>query len=123
MIASLLSLPLAGMPLQSEPTPAPVDPDKVQAGFLGLIFLVVMGAAVVLLVMSMRRHLARVDVNAHQRHKQAARAAAAAAPAHAQPAEAPSAQAPSAQAVAEPPAAPPHPGPAPKPVPKKKGRK
>jgi hypothetical protein len=57
------------------PTPSstavPIDPNKVQAGAIGLMFFVLMAAAVALLVMSMRRHLGRVDVTRHEREKNA----------------------------------------------------
>jgi hypothetical protein len=49
------------------PSPAPVDKSKVEAGVIGLIFLVVMGGAVVALIFSMRRHLGRIDVTRHDR--------------------------------------------------------
>lgn len=49
------------------PSPAPVDKSKVEAGLIGLIFLVGLGGAVVALVFSMRRHLGRVDVTRHAR--------------------------------------------------------
>lgn len=50
-------------------TSVPIDPNKVQAGVLGLMFFLAMVVAVVLLAMSMRRHLGRVDVGKHQRAK------------------------------------------------------
>lgn len=51
------------------PTPVPVDSSKVEAGVIGLAFFAVMGAVVVALVFSMRRHLGRIDVTRHAREK------------------------------------------------------
>lgn len=56
------------------PSPAPVDKSKVEAGVIGLIFLVGLGGAVVALVFSMRRHLGRIDVTRHARDRAAKRA-------------------------------------------------
>jgi hypothetical protein len=53
----------------ASPTAVPIDPSKVEAGALGLLFFVAMGIAVALLLMSMKRHLGRVDVTRHQREK------------------------------------------------------
>jgi hypothetical protein len=51
------------------PSPGPVDPDKVQPGFLGLSFVLVLAGAVAALYFSMRRHLGRIDVGRHQREQ------------------------------------------------------
>lgn len=60
----------SGSPSPS-PSAVPIDPSKVQAGAIGLMFFVLMALAVALLVMSMRRHLGRVDVTRHDREKNA----------------------------------------------------
>lgn len=62
---------LAAWASAATPSPAPVDKSKVEAGVIGLIFLVVMGSAVVALIFSMRRHLGRVDVTRHERERAA----------------------------------------------------
>jgi hypothetical protein len=53
------------------PAPEPVDEDKVTPGLIGLAFLVVMGAAVVFLIRSMNARLRNIDVDRHQREKDA----------------------------------------------------
>ena len=53
------------------PAPEPVDEDKVTPGLIGLAFLVVMGAAVVFLIRSMNARLKNIDVDRHQREKDA----------------------------------------------------
>jgi hypothetical protein len=58
--------------LIATPDPSPVNPSKVQPGFLGLSFLLVLALAVVALYFSMRRHLGRIDVTRHQREREAA---------------------------------------------------
>ena len=45
------------------PSDAPLDLAKVQPGWTGLIFFVLMAVAVALLMWSMRRHLGRVNVD------------------------------------------------------------
>ena len=52
-------------------SPGPVNPDKVQPGLLGLAFVGALAFAVVLIYFSMRRHLGRIDVDRHQRERQA----------------------------------------------------
>jgi hypothetical protein len=59
--------------LAATPAPGPVNPDKVQPGFLGLGFLVALALAVVVIYFSMRKHLGRIDVTRHQRERQAER--------------------------------------------------
>lgn len=71
------------------PGPAPFDKSKVQPGWTGFIFFVVMGAAVVLLWRSMRKQLGRIDVTRHQRQRREAAAQAAARPAVAPPTPSP----------------------------------
>lgn len=51
------------------PAPKPYDPSKVEPGFIGLAFFLVMAGAVVFLVLSMRKRLANIDVERHQREK------------------------------------------------------
>lgn len=58
------------------PAPQPIDEDKVSPGFLGLAFLLVMGAAVVFLVRSMQTRLRNIDVDRHAREQEAKRKAA-----------------------------------------------
>jgi hypothetical protein len=58
--------------LAATPAPLPFDKSKVQPGWTGFIFFVVMGAAVVLLWRSMRKQLGRIDVTRHQRQRRAA---------------------------------------------------
>jgi hypothetical protein len=70
-VAGLLMAPF----VDADPTEKPIDPEKVQPGVLGLSVFIVMGVAVVLLVMSMRRHLGKVDVGRHEREKLARAAA------------------------------------------------
>ncbi len=53
------------------PAPEPVDEDKVTPGLIGLVFLLVMGAAVVFLIRSMNARLKNIDVDRHQREKDA----------------------------------------------------
>jgi hypothetical protein len=53
------------------PAPEPVDKDKVTPGLIGLVFLVVMGAAVVFLVRSMNARLRNIDVDRHRREQEA----------------------------------------------------
>ncbi|MGQ0843230.1 MAG: hypothetical protein ACT4QF_03750 [Sporichthyaceae bacterium] len=67
--ASSVPAPVPASTTTSSPTAIPVDSSKVEAGVIGLIFFVVMGAVVVALVMSMRKHLNRVDVNRHARSR------------------------------------------------------
>ncbi|MGQ0467972.1 MAG: hypothetical protein ACT4QG_21965 [Sporichthyaceae bacterium] len=55
------------------PSATPVDSSKVEAGVIGLAFFVVMGLVVLALVLSMRRHLGRVDVTRHAREKKGAK--------------------------------------------------
>ncbi len=55
------------------PAPAPVDEDKVSPGVIGLIFLVVMGGAVAFLIRNMNSRLRNIDVDRHQREKDAKR--------------------------------------------------
>jgi hypothetical protein len=57
--------------LAATPEPGPVNPNKVQPGFLGLSFVVALAAAVVLIYFSMRKHLGRIDVGRHDREKKA----------------------------------------------------
>ena len=57
------------------PAPAPVDDDKVTPGLIGLVFLLVMGAAVVFLVKSMNARLRNIDVDRHAREQEAKRRA------------------------------------------------
>ncbi len=54
------------------PAPKPFDPSKVEPGLIGLAFFLAMAAAVVFLVMSMRKRLGGIDVDRHQREKDAA---------------------------------------------------
>lgn len=58
------------------PAPEPIDDDKVSPGFIGLAFLLVMGAAVVFLVRSMQTRLKNIDVDRHAREQEAKRKAA-----------------------------------------------
>lgn len=58
------------------PAPQPVDDDKVTPGYIGLAFLVVMGAAVVFLARSMQNRLRNIDVDRHAREQEAKRKAA-----------------------------------------------
>ena len=58
------------------PAPEPIDDDKVSPGFIGLAFLLVMGAAVVFLVRSMQTRLRNIDVDRHPREQEAKRKAA-----------------------------------------------
>jgi hypothetical protein len=58
------------------PAPQPIDEDKVSPGFIGLAFLLVMGAAVVFLVRSMQTRLKNIDVDRHARDQEAKRKAA-----------------------------------------------
>lgn len=74
-----MSLPV-WLVLAATPGPAPFDKSKVQPGWTGFIFFVVMGAAVVLLWRSMRKQLGRIDVTRHQRQRREAAAPPAAAP-------------------------------------------
>lgn len=53
------------------PEPPPVDESKVSPGVIGLIFLLVMGGAVVFLVRSMNTRLRNIDVDRHQRERDA----------------------------------------------------
>jgi hypothetical protein len=55
------------------PAPQPIDEDKVSPGWIGLFFLVVMGAAVVFLVRSMQARLRNIDVDRHAREQEAKR--------------------------------------------------
>lgn len=66
MVAAVLEWLAANTP---SPTATPVDKSKVEAGVIGLLFFVVMGAVLLALVLSMRRHLGRVDVTRHAREK------------------------------------------------------
>lgn len=52
------------------PAPKPYDPSKVQPGFIGLAFFLVMAGAVVFLVISMRKRLGNIDVERHQRDRE-----------------------------------------------------
>jgi hypothetical protein len=58
------------------PGPVPIDEDKVSPGLIGLVFLLVMGAAVVFLVRSMQTRLRNIDVDRHAREQEAKRNAA-----------------------------------------------
>jgi hypothetical protein len=58
--------------LAATPEPGPVDPNKVQPGFLGLGFMVALALAVVAMYFSMRKHLGRIDVGRHHRERRAA---------------------------------------------------
>ena len=93
---------LALLPFEDE---SPVNPEKVDAGLLGLAWFLGLGTAVILLVLSMRKHLRRVDVTRHQRETMA-RSVAAAKAAQAgpppTPPAAPAAPAPAAQSQAAP---------------------
>lgn len=60
----------------ASPAPEPIDEDKVSPGFIGLAFLLVMGAAVVFLVRSMQARLRNIDVDRHAREQEAKRNAA-----------------------------------------------
>ncbi|HUR74008.1 MAG TPA: hypothetical protein VMZ00_07015 [Sporichthya sp.] len=53
------------------PAPQPVDDSKVTPGLIGLAFLVVMGAAVVVLWRSMNARLRNIDVDRHRRQQDA----------------------------------------------------
>ncbi len=57
------------------PSPAPVDKSKVEAGVIGLAFFVVMGLILLALVLSMRKHLGRIDVTRHSRERAERKAA------------------------------------------------
>ncbi len=67
MLASLVDLVAAATP----PPAVPVDEDKVTPGVIALLFLVVMGAAVVFLVRSMNSRLRNIDVDRHRRDQEA----------------------------------------------------
>lgn len=71
---SLLALTVAHVTefvAAATPEPKPIDDDKVSPGWIGLFFLLVMGAAVVFLVRSMQKRLKNIDVDRHAREKEA----------------------------------------------------
>lgn len=72
-LVELLDVLVAAAP---SPAPEPIDDDKVSPGWIGLFFLVVMGAAVVFLVRSMQARLRNIDVDRHAREQEAKRNAA-----------------------------------------------
>ena len=72
-LVELLATLVAAAP---SPEPQPIDEDKVSPGLIGLLFLVVMGAAVVFLVRSMQARLRNIDVDRHAREQEAKRNAA-----------------------------------------------
>jgi hypothetical protein len=65
-----MSLP-AWLVLAASPSPAPFDKSRVEPGWIGFAFFVVMAGAVALLWFSLRKHLGRIDVSRHQRDRAA----------------------------------------------------
>lgn len=68
-------LELVDVLVAATPAPEPVDDDKVTPGLIGLVFLLVMGGAVVFLVKSMNARLRNIDVDRHAREQEAKRRA------------------------------------------------
>ncbi len=85
MTPALIELADLLVAVDPSPAPQPIDEDKVSPGLIGLVFLVVMGAAVVFLVRSMQARLRNIDVDRHAREQEAKRNAAGAPPAEEDP--------------------------------------
>jgi hypothetical protein len=60
---------LAWLVLDAGPAPKPIDKSRVEPGWIGLVFLVVLGGVVAFLWFSMRKQLGRIDVGRHLRER------------------------------------------------------
>ena len=72
LVQTLSDLAAAAAP---SPAPKPIDDDKVSPGWIGLILLLAMGAAVVFGFRSMQKRLRNIDVDRHAREQEERRQA------------------------------------------------